>query len=342
MSNLKKRNNGCLWFFVLGLLSIFSFIIIKVAFSISTNFALIVAIGGSVVFLNLILGKSYRKTLINSGIGIYIILIGLKFIMGLLLNSIPYEEEEITFNKEEETTKTEVVIENDTTILYTSNRNWLDNYGNKYKGKLSVRATDYERLKNHISKYKGTNNNYFWGNLYNYIEQTDTPSLDLIMETFIEINEEKKLNRMEFAEMVVTCIQDIPYSYVLTTNCPKENYDDQMKVILEKCPDCCIGNIKYGIQNPVSFMKNLKGDCDTRTVIIYSILKYFNYDVAIVNSNFYKHSVIGLNIPAKGDYKLLSGKKYYLWETTAKYFRIGELPPAFNNTSYWNIVLTSK
>jgi hypothetical protein len=163
------------------------------------------------------------------------------------------------------------------------------------------------------------------------------------METFIKINKEKKLNQMEFAEMVVSCIQDIPYSFVLQGNCPnKENYDDSNRAILENCPECCIGNIKYGIQNPVSFIKNLKGDCDTRTVIVYSILKYFKYDVAIVNSDFYRHSIIGINLPASGSFKTYNGKKYALWETTAKYFKAGDLPVSFNNVNYWEIVLTSK
>ena len=343
MPQTKKGNNGCLWFIVLGLLSSFSFIIIKVAFSFSTNISLLLAIGGSVLFLKLILGKSSSKSIVRSGIAIYIILYGLKVLFSFLLNDLQPNTEKISFNKEEKTTKTELIKENDTTILYSSNRNWTDNYGNHFEGTLSVREKDYHRLKNNTDQFTISNNKYFWGSLYNYLEQKDTPSLDLIMETFIKINKEKKLNQMEFAEMVVSCIQDIPYSFVLQGNCPsKENYDDSNRAILENCPECCIGNIKYGIQNPVSFVKNLKGDCDTRTVIVYSILKYFNYDVAIVNSDFYRHSIIGINIPSSGYSKNYNGKKYVLWETTAKYYKAGDLPVNFNNVAYWNIVLTSK
>jgi len=342
MPQTKKGNNGCLWFIVLGLLSTFSFIIIKVVFSFSTNISLLLAIGGSVLFLKLILGKSSSKSIVRSGIAIYIILFGLKLAISFLLNDLQPKTEEISFNKEEKIIKTQLIKENDTTILYSSNRSWVDNYGNHFEGTLSVRENDYQRLKNNTDQFISSNNNYFWGNLYNYLEQADAPSLDLIMETFIKINKEKKLNQMEFAEMVVSCIQDIPYSFVLQGQCPTENYEDSMKSILENCPDCCIGNIKYGIQNPVSFIKNLKGDCDTRTVIIYSILKYFKYDVAIVNSDFYRHSIIGINLPASGDFKLYNGKKYILWETTAMYYKAGKLPVSFNNVNYWDVVLTSK
>jgi hypothetical protein len=344
MVKSKKGNNGCLWFFVVSLLSVFSFIIIKVAFSISTNIALTLAIAGSVLFLKLILGKQNNKNLVRSGIFIFLILYGLKSIFLFFLNSLePNREEPITIIEEEKTTKTSIIKNQDTTFLYTSNRNWIDNYGNRYSGALSVREKDYTELKSKLDSYKSSSSKYFWGRLYDHLEQQDTPSLDLVMETFIQINNEKKLNQMEFAEMVVTCIQDIPYAFVLQNDCPSpEEYDDSNRTILENCPSCCIGNKKFGIQNPVSFIKNLKGDCDTRTVIVYSILKYFKYDVAIVNSNFYRHSIIGINLPASGYYKTYNGKKYVLWETTAMYYKAGALPASFNNVAHWNIVLTSK
>lgn len=336
-----NKNNGCLWFFVLGLLSLFSFVILLALFPITTDIALIIAIAGSVFFLNLILGKPSTKLLIRSGITIYVLLFGLKFIATILLNTLN-ENKNGSFKKEEKSNKTIVIKESDTTVLYSSNRNWIDNYGNSFNGTLSVREVDYDRLNGHIRNFKAPINKYFWGSLYQYIEQKDAPSLDLVMKTFTQINKEKKLNKMEFAEMVISCIQDIPYSFVLQGVCPTDNFDESNRMILENCPECCIGNKAYGIQNPVSFLKNLKGDCDTRTVLIYSILKHFNYDVAIVNSDFYRHSIIGINLPASGDFKTFKGKKYILWETTAKYFKAGELPTNFNNVTHWNVVLTSK
>ncbi len=344
MSKSKKENSGCLQFFILSILSGLAFIIIYIIFSFSAKTVMLFAIAVSILFLKLVLGNTTLKSLLKSGLVVYVISYGFIFIIKMLLGELsPITEEKISFIEEEETTKTVTITENDTTVLYTSHRSWTDNYGNSFKGDLSVRETDYNRLKNNTEQFKISSKKYFWGSLYNYLEQKDTPSLDLIMETFIKINKDKKLNQMEFAEMVVTCIQDIPYSFVLQGDCPnEENYDDSNRAILENCPECCIGNIKFGIQNPVSFIKNLKGDCDTRTVIVYSILKYFNYDVAIVNSDFYRHSIIGINLPTNGDLKIYKGKKYALWETTAKYYKAGELPVNFNNVAHWDIVLTSK
>ena len=343
MSSSKKEINGCLPFFILGIFSFLSFIILLIVFPFSVNVSGIIAIVISIVFLKYVFEKAVIKKLIQSGIFIYILFFGLQFVLQFFLNILnPKIENDDTFIIEEGIKKIRVLEDNDSIVLYSSNRVWRDNYGNHFKGKLSVREKDYLRLKNHINKYQPLYEETFWGDLYDYIARTDTPSLDLIMETFIAINKEKKLNQMEFAEMVVSCIQDIPYSFVFQKECPTENYDITTKHVLENCPECCIGNVKYGIQNPVSFLKNLKGDCDTRTVIIYSILKYFNYDVAIVNSVFYRHSIIGINLPASGLHKYFNGKKYTLWETTAKYFEPGYLSPGFDDVTHWNVVLTSK
>ena len=316
MTGSTKGNKGCLWFFVLVLLSVFSFLIIKLIFNFSSILSGIIAVGGSLLFLKLVLGNQSFKSLIRSGIVVSIILFVLQFGARFLMNILIGERDEVLFSKEEKINKTTKIEDKDTIILFTSTRIWKDNYGNNFKGDLSVRESDYLRLKNHINNFKSPANGYFWGNLYDYIDRTNTPSLDLVLEAFKEINQENKLNQMEFAEMVVSCIQDIPYSFVFQNECPTENFDETTRTILENCSECCIGNIKYGIQNPVSFLKNLKGDCDTRTVLIYSILKHFNYDVAIANSEFYRHSIIGINLPASGSFKNHNGKKYFLWETT--------------------------
>lgn len=339
---ISKSKNGCLWFFVIGLLTFFGFVFLHFVFEIPTFISLFIVVGLSVLFLSLILGKSHVRLLVRSGLFIFLIFYVFKILGDFLISNLEIQTNK-PFTTEENVSKTYVIEDLDTIPLYSSNRNWKDNYGNEYTTDLSVRERDYHRLKNHIDNYKPRGGGYFWGNLYKYIEKKDGPSLDLVMEAFTEINDQHRLNKMEFAEMVVSCIQDIPYSLVFPGNCESpEKYEESIRKILEKCSDCCIGNIKYGIQNPISFMRNLKGDCDTRTVLIYSILKHFNYDIAIVNSEFYKHSILGINLPASGLYKIHNGKKYVLWETTAKYFEVGHLAPNFNDVTHWNVVLTSK
>ncbi|WP_025742358.1 hypothetical protein [Aquimarina pacifica] len=230
----------------------------------------------------------------------------------------------------------------DSIVVLRQDRQWKDNYGNSFSGRFLIREKEYFSSKKEYASAVSFHQNHSWGELYQYLATTDTPRLDLILDELKKIKDTNSLNQFEFAEMVVTFIQDIPYAFVFSEACKSpENYEKTIKIALEKCPSCCIGQVPFGIQNPVGFMGNLKGDCDTRTVIIYAILSYFNYDVAILNSDYYKHSVLGLNIPSKGKFIAQKGKRYYVWETTNKFFTIGTLPSNFDNINHWYIVLTN-
>ncbi len=339
----KKHANGCLWLVVMAIVLTVSFGIITVSLDLPVLFSLFLSVAGSIFIAMKLVGKPKMKGII-SGAVIGVILIGI-FVAALnFLFSLLEPEVNSTVLKPEESVYRSVRFENNDSVeVYTANRVWRDNYGNDFSAPLVIRVRDYEKLRNHINSYRPASSVNFWGDLYDYIERTDRPALDIIIDSFRSIQNEKKMNRMEFAEMVVTCVQDIPYSLVFQEEClDAANYEQDIRKLLEECPECCIGNIMYGIQNPVSFIQNLKGDCDTRTVLIYSLLKNFGYDVAILNSDYYRHSIIGINVPASGKAKLYNGKKYMLWETTAKYYAAGTLPATYSDVSYWDIVLTSK
>ena len=338
------NSDGCLWVFITIVATVIGFGIIKIASGLQDIPALIAAITLAIFSAIKLIGKPSIRMLVRQSLFIFVFFFGIKFIGGIFLNMFKTVTTERTGFSEEETVTNAILIEeNDTIPIYTNMRTWRDNFGNSFNGSLSVRQRDYLDLKHATRNYQPISKQNFWGGLYAYIDKTDAPKLDLVMATFSKINKAKRLNQMEFAEMVVSCIQDIPYSFVFQEAClPAKNYEDSIKDVLEDCPECCIGNILYGVQNPISFIKNLKGDCDTRTVLIYSILKHFGYDVAIVNSDFYRHSILGLNIPGNGKTKRYRGKKYILWETTAKYYSAGVLPSNFNDTKQWNVVLTSK
>ena len=338
------NSDGCLWVFIAIVATVIGFGIIKIVSGMQDIPAILLAILFAIFISIKLLGRPSRRMLIRQGLFVLIFFFGIKFIGGMFLNIIKtVSTEKANFSKEEIATDAIIIEENDTIPIHTSMRSWRDNLGNSFYGGLSVRKLDHLKLRHASKKFRPISKQNFWGELYSYLEKTDAPSLDLVMETFTRINQAKNLNQMEFADMVVSCIQDIPYAFVFQKNClPAKNYEESIKDVLEECPKCCIGNVPYGVQNPISFIKNLKGDCDTRTVLIYTILKHFNYDVAIVNSDFYRHSILGVNIPGSGKTKLFRGKKYLLWETTAKHFPAGVLPSNFEDTRHWNIVLTSK
>ena len=339
----KKHANGCLWLVVMAIVLTVSFGVITVSLDLPIVISLVLSVAGSVFIALKLVGKPKLSSIIGGAvlaiIVIGILVAGISFLFSMFEPPVT----STVFRAEESVRKTYRMEANDSVEVYAANRVWRDNLGNNFSTTLAVRVKDYLKLRNHIDSYRPASSINFWGDLYDYIERTDRPALDIIMESFRTIQNEKKLNKMEFAEMVVTCIQDIPYSLVFQEEClDPGNYEYDIKELLEDCPECCIGNIKYGIQSPVSFVQNLKGDCDTRTVMIYSILKSFGYDVAILNSEHYRHSILGINLPASGKVKVYNGKKYALWETTAKYYSAGTLPATYSDVSYWDIVLTSK
>ncbi len=237
--------------------------------------------------------------------------------------------------------KTKVVKEEDSSILISHHLIWKDYSNNLYEGNLSVLESDYylsrqNRNKSQFELY----NDYQWTLLYNDLITNDKQKLGYIYTTFDSIGNKNHLNRKQFAEMIVSCIQDIPYAFVLQDDCKVDSYEDiSIKNKLEECPDCCIGEIKYGIQAPVEFIANLKGDCDTRTVILYTLLSKFGYDVAVLGSLTYQHSILAIKLPYTGIYKMIHGEKYYVWETTSTGFIPGIINPEISNMNMWNIHL---
>ncbi|MDY8134975.1 hypothetical protein [Aquimarina sp. 2201CG5-10] len=341
-----KKGLGCFFYPAIVLLSIIGSGVVQTFIPISTfqSFAFLL------VIFSWLFGKiqkseenpkGYSQRYFLYSLLLLGVILGVRFIFSS--ETLKTEEKRVVKNNiSEEIFRKKIFEEGDSIVLLSQNREWYDNYGNPYEGNFSVREQDYITSRKEYFKYSKTNTFYNWGELYKYLATSDTPKLDLILAKLSEIKASQNLNQFEFAEMVVSFIQDIPYSLVFGTACQSaDNYEESIRLLLEQCPSCCIGNIPYGIQNPISFMGSLKGDCDTRTVIIYGILDHFGYDVAIMNSNYYKHSILGLHIPAKGKYKVHNGKRYYVWETTNKHFTIGTLSNNFDNMNHWNIVLTN-
>ena len=339
----KKNANGCLWVVVMFIVLVVSFGVITISLDLPVLITLFISVGGAIFIAFKLVGKPKLGSVIGSFVAAIFVIGIFGGILSFLFSTLDIESTGSTFRPEESVYKAYRHEGGDSVEVFAANRVWRDNFGNDFNATLAVRVDDFRRLRDHIDDYNPPSSRNFWGDLYDYIERTDRPALDIIIENFKTIQREERMNKMEFAEMVVTCIQDIPYSFVFQNECEEpDNYEYDIRSLLEDCPECCIGNITYGIQNPVSFMQNLKGDCDTRTVMIYSILKAFNYDVAILNSEFYRHSILGINLPGSGYSKIYNGKKYMLWETTAKYYAAGNLPVTYNDVSYWDVVLTSK
>ena len=214
--------------------------------------------------------------------------------------------------------------------------NWYDYKNYYYKKKLKITYNDYlKSIKN-----KKNSNASTIGGLYRDIYSSDKYDLELVYKELDFIRRDRSLSKRKFAEIIVSMVQYIPYNIVAQESCFKAQIsNDSIRDMIFSGIEC-EGNIYGGVYSPIELVKKMKGDCDSRTLFIYTVLKKFNYDVVILNSDLYAHSIIGLNIPSSGRYKSYKGKRYYTWETTAKGFDLGILPADFSNMKYWYVALT--
>ncbi|MTH15665.1 hypothetical protein [Flavobacterium sp. LC2016-01] len=233
-------------------------------------------------------------------------------------------------------------IENDSII--TRYRSWKDYSGNKYEGKYKIRLSDYKKAHLYKESLRLNSNTL---NAYDKVifdlKEFDKNNFNNLFKLFDSINKVKRLNEIQFAEMIVTFVQDIPYAIVLDKDCNSNLYSDRFtrNYLLNNKGDCS-GNQRFGINTPVEFLVNLKGDCDTRTLLLYNILSHYNYDIMLMSSEFYGHSIIGINLPINGIAYNYNNQKYILWETTAPNVRPGNIPNEISNLNNWRISLKSK
>ena len=250
--------------------------------------------------------------------------------------------------KERETQSTPIidtvnkVAQSDTLIKHF--RVWNDYDGNKYEGYIWTKKSDYSKAKfykNSLNLQQNTPRAY--DELIYSLKENDKQNLYGVYQLFDSIREKEQLSSIKFAELIVSFIQDIPYAVIVPDDCNPNLYDDKfIREYLTSENARCDGFQKFGINSPVEFMSNLYGDCDTRTLLLYTTLAYYGYDVALFSSEYYSHSIIGVNLPISGIAYKYENQRYVLWETTAPNIKAGVLPKEISNLNYWRISLKSK
>lgn len=202
---------------------------------------------------------------------------------------------------------------------------WNDLHGNSHELKFSICAEDYDSSRAYRS------NAVAWGSfLYDQLYQKDVDGLGNMVDAFRYLKRSKSLTKGELLEAVVTMVQSIPYTYVMSGySCGTRSYPEAFCAPRVEPAGCC-DNIKpWGVFSPIEFMVQETGDCDTRSLLCFSILHELGFDVAVVNSDKELHSMLGVHlpfIPGNGFYGTdpLGLKKYYLWETTAMGYHLGD------------------
>ncbi|GIV43358.1 MAG: hypothetical protein KatS3mg035_0481 [Bacteroidia bacterium] len=221
-------------------------------------------------------------------------------------------------------------------------RFWRDDSNNEYQEIFEIKngivcESSYNRNQLYVEYIEQQS---YWRNVYSQIVKFDTTQMQFIYEKFEKVRREKELDYAEFANMVVAFVQSIPYTLILSTS--KEEAQSSggfLQDYIENKKGPVVENIKFGFFTPLEFLHSIRGDCDTRTLTVYSILSHFGYDVVILNCSV--HSMIGINIPSQGKALKYKGKKYYFWETTNTGWQPGQLPAEYDSYTDWYIALPS-
>ncbi len=174
----------------------------------------------------------------------------------------------------------------------------------------------------------------YFNQLYSSLVSHDSSKLEGIVKVFDKARRERKMKYSEFCHFLVRSVQYIPYSLIIPSKC--ENCDDHGSYY---CGDNCVPGTKFGLFAPSEFVYSKQGDCDTRTVLLLTLLKHFGYDAVILNCD--DHSMLGVNIPAfTGESYSYKGKDYYYWETTATGWEPGIIPAGSSYKS-WYVALST-
>jgi hypothetical protein len=212
-------------------------------------------------------------------------------------------------------------------------RAWQDNNGNAYEGDVRVLKSAWLRARRGQEQLPASSS---FADVYRALSATDAQQLDGVYALFDSLKKAKQPDTLSFANMLVSFVQDIPYSTVTAGDCGSQNYNNISGPAANN-EASCVGHVPFGVQSPVEFMANFQGDCDTRTLFLFTLFDH--YPAAILSSVAFRHSLLGLKLPLPGAAKKLGAARYVLWETTAKGFSPGQLSPRVDNMDYWDFTL---
>lgn len=245
--------------------------------------------------------------------------------------------------KSKDSTMSDSLVQ-DTLIMHY--QTWKDYNGNRYEGRYWVKQRDYNSVHNYKTSLNvaGADELDAYNRMLFSLKEFDKNNLKGIYYMFDSLKQANNFDTTQFASVIVSFVQYIPYVMILPFDCdPSLCQNDIFAMHYLSRPDArCSGNQRFGINSPVEFMANSNADCDSRTLFLYTILAHYGYDVALMSSEYYNHSVIGINLPFNGLTYDYYNQHYVLWETTDKGWKPGNIGAENNDITKWRISLKSK
>jgi hypothetical protein len=162
---------------------------------------------------------------------------------------------------------------------------------------------------------------HLWAKFYQEMYNKNYKRVAGVVAYFKDRAQKEGWSSYDLADQVIKCIQTI-------------TYERPGNVVTDK--EKAANVFDYFTPNEIAWYA--KGDCDTKSLFIVSVLKQMGYDAVMYYSEFYGHAMAGLNINATGTFKKYNNNKYFFVESTYPGWDIGVLPPDFKDTSKWNLI----
>ena len=278
-----------------------------------------------------------------------LIFFALKFLNQLLSNTVKKEKEDNSKADNVKMGEPRLNPEQDTLAslpwdyLVDHEVQWGDFIDNDYIGKYitsTLKFAESNRMHNAWASVPQNKVSNFWGEIYDDMSNSDNPKLDSLVNYFQNERQAKGLNELEAAEMVVAFIQEIPYVLVHDESCEKAIAEGGFMAEYHSEGRPCLPEIVAGVQSPYEFIHNMQGDCDTRSLLGYTILSKMKIPCSIWVSQAYGHSIMGVALPAQSkNYKTVNGMRHFGVELTARGFRVGMMASDQIDMDNWTVVL---
>jgi hypothetical protein len=334
--------------------------LVGIFFSIFLGFVFLLALGPEGVFVLLVLAAGmlavgFFSSLIRPllwGLGAILLVMGVAAITNRVIHgpdrhAVAFSHDlpsEMDFVVRERSMSRDSVSDKEYDSIIVHHRIWKDYDDSTYEGNIWIRRRDMARSGAFKSRLIVPHDPYRgYDGMLSALQANDRSLLPGVFQLLDSIRLQRHLDRIALAKVVVAFVQDIPYSIVLDKDCNPDLYSDPFtRRYLQTADASCSGDQRFGINTPVEFMGTLKGDCDTRTLLLYTLLDHYGYDVAILSSEVFSHSLLGIVLAVPGDYYSFNDKNYILWETTTAGMPPGVIAPSLNIISNWRVSLTSK
>jgi hypothetical protein len=211
------------WSFLFGLLQVLFFLAIIIPlFTVGWKLFLPLLIIGGIFYLL----STYQPVIIRLWSWL-IRLLGFAFLMffafgiiSLFTNPIhtKVKKKYATNSNEEIQNTTQDPITGDSIISHF--RVWQDYNNKEYSGNIQVKVSDFRNVASYrngisVSPQDPNQYNYIVSKIYDF----DKNKLNLLYSLFDSLKTKHNLSQTKFAEVITSCIQDIPYTLVLDNDC---------------------------------------------------------------------------------------------------------------------------